>query len=125
MQAAQLKSLVEDYFAAVDRKDLAATLAFFAPEASFTIATHELVYRGRDTEIRAMFERLFARYASVCHSEFHHVVGPPQRIASRFQVLNTAHDGSRYRKSNCNFFRVRGQLMDEVLVYMSGDNSLT
>ena len=62
--------LAERYFAAVDRMDLAATLACFTPDARFTIATYNTLYQGRDTELRAMFERLNARYAQVWHGDF-------------------------------------------------------
>ena len=120
----QLVVLAEHYFAAVDRMDLQATLACFVPHARFSIATYDTLYRGRDGEVRAMFERLFARYASVWHGEFDHVVQPPQRIASRFRVENTGPDGRKFVKHNCNFFRLRGDRFAEVFVYMSGDNSL-
>jgi SnoaL-like domain len=66
--------------------DLAATLACFTPDARVTIATYNTLYQGRDTEIRAMFERLNARYAQVWHGDFDHVVQGPNRIASRFRV---------------------------------------
>ena len=104
--------------------DVEATLACFEPDASFTIATYDSVFRGRDGEIRAMFERLNARYARVWHGAFDHVVQPPGRIASRFRVENTLHDGSLRVKHNCNFFSVRDGRFDAVVVYMSGDNSL-
>lgn len=121
---ARLIALAEHYFAAVDRMDLQATLACFAPDARFTIATFDTSYRGRDTEIRAMFERLNARYASVWHGDFDHVVQAPERIASRFRVENITFEGSKLVKHNCNFFKLRGDLFEEVYVYMSGDNSL-
>ena len=119
-----LMALAERYFAAVDRMDLAGTLGCLTADARFTIATYERVYTGRDTEIREMFERLNARYASVWHGNFDHVVQAPLRIASRFRVENVTFDGLKLVKSNCNFFRLRGELFDEVYVYMSGDNSL-
>jgi ketosteroid isomerase-like protein len=124
MDTAALIALVERYFAAVDRMDVEATLACFEPDASFTIATYDSVFRGRDGEIRAMFERLNARYARVWHGAFDHVVQPPGRIASRFRVENTLHEGSLRVKHNCNFFSVRDGRFDAVSVYMSGDNSL-
>lgn len=124
MDTAALIALVERYFAAVDRMDVEATLACFEADASFTIATYDSVFRGRDGEIRAMFERLNARYARVWHGAFDHVVQPPGRIASRFRVENTLHDGSLRVKHNCNFFSVRDGRFDAVSVYMSGDNSL-
>ena len=71
-----------------------------------------------------MFERLFARYARVWHGDFDHVVQLPDCIASRFRVENTTFDGQLLVKNNCNFFRLRGDLFDEVFVYMSGANSL-
>jgi ketosteroid isomerase-like protein len=104
--------------------DLAATLACFTPDARFTIATYNTLYRGRDTEIRAMFERLNVRYAQVWHGDFDHVVQGSNRIASRFRVENITHAGEKLVKHNCNFFRLRGALFEEVFVYMSGDNSL-
>lgn len=122
--AARLVRLAESYFAAVDRMDLAATVACFTPDACFTIATYNTVYRGRDTEIRGMFERLNSRYAKVWHGNFDHVVQGPDRIASRFRVENLGFDQQTHVKNNCNFFRLRGDLFEEVFVYMSGDNSL-
>lgn len=121
---ARLAALVEHYFAAVDRMDLAGTLACFSTGATVTIATFDIVYRGRDEAIRGMYERLFARYASVWHGDFDHVVDVPARIASQFTVRNRSHDGRTTVKHNCNFFHVRGGLIDTMAVYMSGDNSL-
>lgn len=125
LDAAGLSSLAERYFAAVDRMDVAATLACFAPDACFTIATYANVYQGRDTAIAGMFERLNQRYAKVWHGDFDHVTDvPAQRIASRFRVENITHEGQKLVKNNCNFFRVQDGLFVEVFVYMSGDNSL-
>ena len=125
LQASELIALAERYFAAVDRMDVAATLACFAPDARFSIATYSNVYQGRDTEIAGMFERLNERYAKVWHGDFDHVTDvPAQRIASRFRVENISHAGLKLVKNNCNFFRVQDGLFTEVFVYMSGDNSL-
>jgi len=124
MNDKQLVELAERYFAAVDRMDVAATLAFFAPDATFTIATYDTAYKGRDTEIKAMFERLYARYAQLWHGDFDHLAQPPDRIASRFRVRNSTREGEQLYKNNCNFFRVRDGRFDEVFVYMSGENSL-
>lgn len=121
---AGLVALVERYFAAVDRMDLAATLDCFQPGARFTIATYDTSYEGRDSGLRGMFERLYGRYQRVWHGDFDHVVQAPDRIASRFRVENTSFDGSVRSKHNCNFFTVRDGRFDEVFVYMSGDNSL-
>ena len=125
LPASELIALAERYFAAVDRMDVAATLACFAPDARFTIATYNTLYQGRDTEIAGMFERLNQRYAKVWHGDFDHVTDvPAQRIASRFRVENITHEGQKLVKNNCNFFRLQDGLFAEVFVYMSGDNSL-
>lgn len=119
-----ITALVVHYFAAVDRMDLDATLACFTADARVTIATYDTVYRGRDSEVRGMYSRLFARYASVWHGDFDHVVAAPQRIASQFTVRNVTPQGTVTVKHNCNFFRLqRGRICD-MNVYMSGDNSL-
>lgn len=124
LDSTQLVALVERYFAAVDQMDLDATLACFEPDATFTIATFNTIYSGRDTGIRGMFERLNSRYSRVWHGNFDHVVQAPARVASQFRVENTLPDGSLRVKNNCNFFSVRGTRFDAVQVYMSGDNSL-
>ena len=125
LDSAALRKLAERYFAAVDRMDVAATLACFAPDARFSIATYSNVYQGRDTEIAGMFERLNERYTKVWHGDFDHVTDvPAQRIASRFRVENITYEGQKLVKNNCNFFRVQYGLFAEVFVYMSGDNSL-
>jgi len=119
-----LIALVERYFAAVDRMDLSATLDCFAVDARVTIATFDTLYQGRDTEVRGMYSRLFARYASVWHGDFDHVVQPPIRIASQFTVRNVSQQGVETLKHNCNFFRLREDRICAMNVYMSGDNSL-
>jgi ketosteroid isomerase-like protein len=124
MDRRTLVDTTERYFAAVDAKDIEGVLAFFAPDATFSVATYDTVYRHRDDELRGMFERLFARYARIWHGDFEHVVEPPDRIACRFRVVNVSATGETWRKNNCNFFRLRGTLFDEVVVYMSGDNAL-
>ena len=125
LQASELIALAERYFAAVDRMDVVATLACFASDARFSIATYSNVYQGRDTEIAGMFKRLNERYAKVWHGDFDHLTDvPAQRIASRFRVENITHEGQKMVKNNCNFFRVQDGFFVEVFVYMSGDNSL-
>ena len=119
-----ITALVIHYFAAVDRMDLAATLDCFTEDARVTIATFDTVYRGRHTEIRGMYSRLFARYASVWHGDFDHVVAAPMRIASQFTVRNVSPQGTLTVKHNCNFFRLHEGRICDMSVYMSGDNSL-
>jgi ketosteroid isomerase-like protein len=126
LEAAQLVTLVETYFSAVDRKDVDGTLACFATNARFTIANHGVSYEGREIQIRSMYERLNQRYAKVWHGDFTHTVDlAAQRVASRFRVENITHHGEKLIKNNCNFFEVKGGLFTAVYVYMAGENSLS
>ena len=124
MSTLQLDQLVERYFAAVDNKDLSTVLSFFTPEASFTIATYQSTFKGRDTEISEMFERLFSRYDKILHTNFDHFPSPPNRISCRFEVQNSKIGSATNYKNNCNFFKLQGNYFQEVYVYMSGDNAL-
>jgi ketosteroid isomerase-like protein len=126
LEAAQLVTLIETYFSAVDRKDVDGTLACFAPDARFAIANHGVSYEGRELQIRSMYERLNQRYAKVWHGDFTHTVDlAAQRAASRFRVENITHQGEKLVKNNCNFFEVRDGLFTAVYVYMAGENSLS
>jgi hypothetical protein len=119
-----LQQRVEQYFAAVDRQDLQRVLSFFTEDASFTIATYETTFRGRDTEIAGMFTRLFSRYDTIYHGHFDHLISFPDRLACRFEVRNERLGAPLIKKNNCNFFKFKGHDFDEVFVYMSGDNAL-
>jgi ketosteroid isomerase-like protein len=126
LEEAQLVTLVETYFAAVDRKDVDGTLACFASNARFAIANHGVFYEGRELQIRGMYDRLNERYAKVWHGDFTHTVDvAAQRIASRFRVENITHQGEQLVKNNCNFFEVQDGLFTAVYVYMTGENSLS
>ena len=124
MPTLQPEQLVERYFAAVDNKDLSTVLSFFTPDATFTIATYQSTFKGRDTEISEMFERLFSRYDKILHSHFDHFPSLPDRISSRFEVQNSKTGSPTIYKNNCNFFKLQGNYFHEVYVYMSGDNAL-
>ena len=116
--------LVTRYFAAVDDEDLAAVLATLHVDCVFTVETHRVRLVGHE-DIAQMFRRLWANHRAVRHHEFEFVNDPDRdRIAARFQVENTEIDGSLTRKSNCNFFEIRGNKFAGVAVYMAGANTL-
>ena len=119
-----LIALVRTYFAAVDGEDMEGVLATLTPDCRFTVETHGVELNGHD-EIRGMFRRLWDNHASVLHDRFAFVpFAEGGRIAAQFQVTNTAADGSRTHKSNCNFFTLRGDRFSAVAVYMAGANTL-
>ncbi len=120
----EMIELVRRYFAAVDDEDFASIAATLADDCLFTVETHGVRLEGLD-EIRAMFDRLWADHAAIRHYDFVHVAAPGDgRIATRFSVANTGHDGARHHKSNCNFFDIRDGRFGRVAVYMAGDNTL-
>ncbi len=72
-----------------------------------------------------MFRRLWDNHESVSHQDFVYVPDPESgRIAVRFSVINTRHDGSKIYKSNCNFFEIRDGRFSRIAVYMAGENTL-
>ena len=117
-------ALVTRYFDAVDAENLPDLLETLAPDCVFSVETHGVRLTGHG-EISAMFRRLWADHAAVLHHEFTHVPDPESgRIASRFTVRNTEHDGSFTHKSNCNFFEIDDGRFSTVRVYMTGQNTL-
>jgi|TARA_B110000259_G_C14018367_1_gene402174 hypothetical protein len=116
--------LVKRYFDAVDAEDLPGLLNTLAPNCIFTVETHGVRLEGH-AEISKMFIRLWADHAAVLHHQFNHI---PDlfggRVASRFMVQNTEHDGSVTHKSNCNFFEIVKDNFSTVRVYMTGQNTL-
>lgn len=115
---------IHRYFAAVDRKDLAATLACFHDEALFTIQTSFTTHAGK-AAIERMFVDFFGAWETIVHKDFVTTVDAAHgRIAASFEAVLTAADGSVTRLFNTNFWRIRGERFQEVHVYMSGANVL-
>ena len=93
-------------------------------ECVLTVETHSVRFQGF-AEIERMFRRLWDDHAAVSHQNFTFVPDPDEgRIAARFSVLNTHHDGRETHKSNCNFFEIRDGRFFRIAVYMAGDNTL-
>lgn len=124
MQRDELVGLVMRYFGAVDGEDFETLRGTLTHDCVFTVETHGVELVGIDA-IAGMFEKLWADHAAVQHKDFTHVPASEEgRIASRFTVVNTEHDGSLTYKSNCNFFEVSGDRFSRVAVYMAGANTL-
>ncbi|KPF64433.1 hypothetical protein IP88_13685 [alpha proteobacterium AAP81b] len=113
------------YFDGVDNKNLEQVLDCFTPDAILTEVTSNTVHDGRDTAIRAMFERLFSDFSAIWHGNFVHVVDPTANaVNSQFTVLITPNGGGELRYENCNRFYLKDRLFHRVFVYMSGANLL-
>lgn len=113
------------YFDGVDNKRLSQVLDCFTDDAVLTEVTSNTVHRGRDTAIRAMFERLFTDFSAIWHGNFVHTADPATNaVCSQFTVLITPDGGDELRYENCNRFYLKGDRFHRVYVYMSGDNLL-
>lgn len=119
-----LETLVRRYFAAVDGEDYPAIRATLTDDCLFTVETHGVRLQG-EGEIKAMFDRLWASHTAVLHKDFVFTTAPgDNRVAVRFTVINTHHDGRETHKSNANFFEVTDGRFSRVSVYMAGENTL-
>lgn len=120
----QMIDLVECYFRGVDGEKFDLIKSTLHPDCVFTVETHDVRLEGHD-QIKGMFERLWSKHSAVLHRDFVYAVSPDDnRIAVRFQVVNTMRDGNRIFKSNCNFFDVLDGKFTSVRVYMAGKNTL-
>lgn len=116
--------LVKRYFASVDDEDLNGVLSTLAGDCAFSVETHYVRLEGHEA-ISGMLKRLWANHEAVRHFDFVFIPDPEAgRIAVRFRVENTEHDGSVTRKSNCNFFETRAGQFSAIAVYMAGANTL-
>lgn len=124
MKENEMIDLVRRYFDGVDKEDFTAVNATLTDDCVFTVETHGVRLQGRE-EIKGMFMRLWDNHASVRHQDFVYVPAPnDDRIAVRFAVVNTHHDGNLTHKSNCNFFEICNGRFGRVAVYMAGENTL-
>ena len=118
--------VVKRYFDAVDTKDLPRILDCFLPDATLREMTSDTLHTGRDTGIRAMFERLLADNQRIWHGNFVHTVDREEEaICSQFSVEIAPNGLDReLRYENCNRFYLKDGRFERVFVYMSGDNLL-
>ncbi len=92
------------YFDAVDAKDMEGALAFFAPDATFTIQSAHVTFEGHDG-IRQMFENFFGDYSHIEHNITNIVVDEASGKASTEQSCpHVKNDGSSDHVITCNFF---------------------
>ncbi len=124
-RAALAALAIDRYFAAIDGKDLAGTLACFNEQALFSIGTADVQFHGKP-EIARMLTDYFASYECIEHRDFTLVIDVArQAIAAHFDGFLLTADGQQTKLHNSNVWQVRNGLLDRVTVYMSGPNVLT
>ncbi len=113
------------YFEAVDRKDLRGSLDFFTDDATFTIQSAGVVFRGKD-EIAGMFRGFFADYATICHNITNMVVDQAaSKVATEQTCPHIKLDGSPDTLTTCNFFDYAPDgRFRRVIIWIDGANPL-
>jgi ketosteroid isomerase-like protein len=118
-------ALVERYFRCVDDKDMAGVLDCLTGDCHFRIESDQLDHLGRDSGVRTMFERLFARYERIWHGNFRWVFDEREQIlACQLDVINMEPSGAEHRKYNASFYHLREGRIAYAGIYMSGVNVL-
>ena len=113
-----MTNVVEAYFAAVDRSDLAGILKTMAPECTMHYVSAGERYEGRDTGVKAYFEKRNAGCESSWHGDFWHVVDAPAgRVATRFGVRRTDKGQPERAGDNLNVFEFDGALIKRIHVW--------
>ena len=114
---------IESYYAAVDRFDSDAIVAHFAPDATMTVATGDVSHKGH-AAIRATYDRRAQEVDSSFHGNFVHVVdGDAGRAVTRLDVHRITQAGTL--EMDCiAIFTFAGDLIQDIVIWMSGENSL-
>jgi ketosteroid isomerase-like protein len=121
----QLAAAPAAYFEAVDRKDMAATLAFFRDDATFTVQTAGLTFAGKDG-IEGMFTTFFADYEVIRHGVTNLVVDEAAARAATEQTCpHVRADGTPETVVTCNVFEFASDgRFSRVIVWIDGASPL-
>jgi len=116
---------IDRYFDTVDNGDVAGTLAELTPDCTIAVVTDGIAHQGRDTAIKAMFERRLESVNTAWHGNRRYVADPVSGLAStRFDVRRTSTDGNQIAMDNINFFEFEGDKLHRISIWMSGENTL-
>lgn len=123
MTDADLVSLAEAYFAALDAFDPEALAETLTDDCRLVIETHGIRHDGRDA-ITGLFAERWTGPLRARHHDFTHTASADAgRIASQFTVTYTGPDAPE-PKSNANVFTVRDGRIAAIQVYMAGANTI-
>lgn len=118
-----LERLPWEYFEAVDRKDLAGSLAFFAEDATFTVQSARITFSGHD-EIAGMFRGFFADFSTIDHRITNIVVDEAtSRYATEQFCAHINLDGTSDPLNTCNFYDIGPDgRFTRVRIWLDGEN---
>lgn len=119
-RAEMIDAIERQYFAAMDVKDLAGTLAPLAKDCVFTVYPAGTRLEGRDAGIREAFVQAFEDYETLWHGNFNWVVDEQaQRVAAWFDVRLVRPDGSAIEMNNGKFFHFADGNLVRLDLYLS------
>ena len=115
---------INKYFASVDRKDLDAVLDCFHDNAMITTQTSFTTHAGK-ANIKRMFSDFMSAFDVIIHRDFNCTVDEDNgRITASFVAELTDKEGGKTYLENTNFWRIRDDKIQEIYIYMSGENVL-
>ena len=116
---------VEHYFANVDNGNISKLLTYLTADCIISIVTSNITHKGRDTDIKKMFERRLLNTEKAWHGNFRHLVDAELGwVTSRFDVHRTNSEGKYREMDNINFFEFEKEKICRISIWMSGENSL-
>ncbi|MGE0314423.1 MAG: nuclear transport factor 2 family protein [Lautropia sp.] len=116
--ATALVDIIEAYFAAVDRDDIAAILSTMTADCVLEYRTLGKVCAGRDTGIRDYFTARGAQVESSWHGNTQHTVDTSAaRVATRFDLRRVDRDGIEQTGDNLNLFEFEGARIRRISVW--------
>ena len=121
----ELAALPASYFKAVDAMDVDAIVAHFAEDATLTVQTDHVTFKGA-SEIRRMFTDFVGNSNSIFHEIKNIVVEEAaSKVATEQSYIGELLDGTKNDMHNCNFFNVGPDgKFTRVIIWMAGTNPL-
>ncbi len=108
-------AIIREVLATVDRKDADGFVAFLTKDASFRFGNAEAV-TGRDA-IRDAVAGFFDSIASLSH-HIERIWTAPEAVACDGEVTYVRHDGLEIRLPFADVFGMRGDKIDQYLIYI-------
>ena len=120
-----LIAIVETYFKHVDNGETQIVLDQLTENCEISIVTDSLIHKGRDSEIKQMFERRLEHTKNAWHGNFKHLVDEKMGwVTTRFDVKRTDINDLYREMDNINFFEFHELKIEKISIWMSGENSL-
>ena len=119
-----LVARIESYYDAVDRLDTEAIVAHFTSDGVMEIPTGDVRHAGHDA-IRATYVRRAAEVTQSFHGNYTHVIDAQAgRAATRLDTRRTTTEDQTIEMDCIAFFTFDGELIKNIAIWMSGENSL-